>query len=38
MKKYLKYLIVMAVFLAAGCAFNAATADKGRVFSGGLRV
>ena len=28
MKKYLKYLIVMAVFLAAGCAFNAATADK----------
>ena len=28
MKKYLKFLIVMAVFLAAGCAFNAVTADK----------
>lgn len=28
MKKYLKYLVVLAVFLAAGCAINAAPADK----------
>ena len=33
MKKYINYLIILAVFLAAGCAARTAPADEGKAFA-----